>query len=59
MSAHASLLLAIAIPAGGLAVFAPAFFLLGRRMRRLRREGRVMYPAKTTPGSNDFSSHAM
>ncbi|MGW2660721.1 hypothetical protein ACWCW7_07125 [Nocardia tengchongensis] len=59
MSAHASVLLAIAIPAGGLVVFGLVFFLLGRRMRRLRREGRVTYPAKTTPGSNDFSSHAM
>ncbi|MRH90688.1 hypothetical protein GFY24_25150 [Nocardia sp. SYP-A9097] len=59
MSAHAGLLLAIAIPAGGLVVFALVFFLLGRKMRRLRREGRVTYPAKTTPGSNDFSSSAM
>jgi len=59
MSAHAGLLLAIAIPAGGLVVFTLAFFLLGRRMRRLRHEGRVTYPAKTTPGSNDFSSNAV
>ncbi|MFJ4655801.1 hypothetical protein ACIP5Y_31370 [Nocardia sp. NPDC088792] len=59
MSAHAGLLLAITIPAGGLVVFALVFFLLGRRMRRLRREGRITYPAKTTPGSNDFSSPAM
>ncbi len=59
MSAHAGLLLAVAIPAGGLAVFTLAFSLLGRRMRRLRREGRLTYPAKTTPGSNDFSNNAM
>ncbi|WP_430335888.1 hypothetical protein [Rhodococcus sp. ACT016] len=59
MSAHAGLLLAVAIPAGGLVVFTLVFFLLGRRMRRLRREGRVTYPAKTTPGSNDFSSNAV
>lgn len=59
MSAHAGLLLAIAIPAGGLVVFTLVFFLLGRRMRRLRREGRITHPAKTTSSSNDFSSHAM
>jgi len=59
MSAHADLLLAIAIPAGGLIVFTLAFYLLGRRMRRLRRDGHLTYPAKTTPGSNDFSNNAM
>ena len=59
MNAHADLLLAIAIPAGGLIVFTLAFYLLGRRMRRLRRDGRLTYPAKTTPGSNDFSNNAM
>ncbi len=59
VSAHAGLLLAVAIPASGLAVFTLVFFLLGRRMRRLRREGRATYPAKTTPGSNDFSSNVM
>ena len=59
MSAHADLLLAVAIPAGGLIVFTLAFYLLGRRMRRLRRDGHLTYPAKTTPGSNDFSTNAM
>ncbi|GAB2639694.1 hypothetical protein ABI214_19840 [Prescottella soli] len=59
MSAHAGLLLTIVIPAGVLVVFTLIFFLLGRRMRRLRREGRITYPAKTTPGSNDFSSNAV
>ena len=59
MSAHAGLLLAVAIPVGGLIVFTLAFYLLGRRMRRLRRDGRLTYPAKTTPGSNDFSNNAV
>ncbi|RQO43007.1 hypothetical protein DBV08_27220 [Rhodococcus sp. KBW08] len=59
MSAHAGLLLAVAIPAGGLTVFTLVFYLLGRRIRRLRRVGRLTYPAKTTPGSNDFSSNAV
>ena len=59
VSAHAGLLLAVAIPAGGLIVFTLAFYLLGRRMRRLRRDGHLTYPAKTTPGSNDFSNNAM
>ena len=59
MSAHAGLLLAVAIPAGGLIVFTLAFYLLGRRMRRLRRDGHLTYPAKTTPGSNDFSNNAV
>jgi len=59
MSAHAGLLLAIAIPAVGLIVFTLVFYLLGRRMRRLRRKGHLTYPAKTTPGSNDFSTNTM
>ncbi|WP_420881145.1 hypothetical protein [Rhodococcus sp. (in: high G+C Gram-positive bacteria)] len=59
MSAQVGLLLAIAIPVGGLVLFALAFFLIGRRMRRLRREGCVTYSAKTTSGSNDFSSPGM
>ena len=59
MNAHAGLLLAITVPAGGLILFTLVFSLLGRRMRRLRREGRLTYPAKTTPGSNDFSNNAV
>ncbi|WP_177154739.1 hypothetical protein [Glycomyces harbinensis] len=52
MSAPSVILLAIAIPSGALALFALVFFLLGRRMRRLRREGRVTYSAKTSSDSN-------
>jgi len=59
MSAHVGMLLAITIPVGGLALFALAFLVLGRRMRSLRREGRVTYSANSTSGSNDFSSPAM
>ncbi len=60
MSASAVLLLAIAILCGGLVLFALVFFLLGRRMRRLRREGRVSYPAKTSSDSNaNFTSSSM
>lgn len=60
MSASAVLLLAIALPSGGLVLFALVFFLLGRKMRRLRREGRVSYPAKTSSDSNaNFTSSGM
>jgi len=49
MSAHLALLLAIAIPGAGLVVFALVFLVLGRRMRALRRAGRVTYSSKTSP----------
>ncbi|MGW4367245.1 hypothetical protein ACWEKT_16520 [Nocardia takedensis] len=59
MSDSTLLFLAIAIPIGVSAAFALGFFLLGRRMRRLRRAGRITHRAKTTPGSNDFSGSTM
>lgn len=60
MSASVVLVLAIAIPCGGLGLFALASFVLGRRMRRLLREGRVSYPAKTSSDSNaNFTSSGM
>jgi hypothetical protein len=57
MSAHLVVLLAIAIPCSGLALFALVFLALGRRMKKLRREGRVSYLAKTSSDSNtNFTS---
>jgi hypothetical protein len=60
LNAPDALLLAIAIPCGGLVLFALVFLLLGRRMRKLRREGRISYPAKTSSDSNtNFTSSGM
>jgi hypothetical protein len=60
MSAPAAASLMIAIPCIGLVLFALAFFVLGRRVRALRRQGRITYPAKTSSDSNaNFTSSAM
>lgn len=48
--------LMIGIPLAGIALFLLLFLVLGRRMRTLRRQGRVTYPARTTPGSDLSSS---
>jgi hypothetical protein len=58
MSPHTVILLAIAIPSAGLVLFALVLFALGRRTRKLRREGRISYPAKTSPDSNANSSNS-
>ncbi|GAB3402159.1 hypothetical protein GCM10027515_11570 [Schumannella luteola] len=47
-----SLALAIVIPLAAIALLLTLGALLGRRVRRLRREGRITYRSRTTPDSN-------
>ncbi|WP_394614877.1 hypothetical protein JNUCC0626_34260 [Lentzea sp. JNUCC 0626] len=48
-------LVAVGVPLLGLIIFFGCMFLLGRRMKRLRKEGRVQYRAKPN-GTYDNSS---
>ncbi|ALU73719.1 hypothetical protein H351_31290 (plasmid) [Rhodococcus erythropolis R138] len=55
---HTVALMAV-IPMAGVAVFAIGGALLGRRARSLRRQGRLHYSARTTPGSDVSSNLSM
>ena len=58
MNEQLAVALMVGIPLAGVVVFTTFFLVLGRRVRSLRRQGKIQYSAKTTPGS-DVSSSSM